>query len=167
METVRELFRQKGHKPVYSVKPQDSVTYALELMSDNDLGAVLVMENHHIIGIFSERDNARKTELRDRPAHSTPVREVMVDKVIYVTPDYTLEECLAIMENKKIRHLPVIEDNEVIAMIGIQEISGTLIKDQEFMIGELTKYITGALIYEKEKWSHYPELVNQTESIKK
>lgn len=158
METISELFRQKGHKPVYSVQPQDSVAFALELMSDNDLGAVLVMENHQIIGIFSERDNARKTVLRDRPAQTTPVSEVMVDKVIYVTPSYTLEECLAIMESKKIRHLPVLEENEVIAMIGIQEISGTLIKDQEFMIGELTKYITGALIYEKEDGPHHPNL---------
>lgn len=86
----------------------------------------------------------------------------MVDKVVYVTPNYTLEECLAIMESKKIRHLPVLEENKVIAMIGIQEISGTLIEDQDFLIGELTKYITGALIYEKDESPHNPSLVKQS-----
>lgn len=161
METIRDLFRYKGHQPVHSVRPQDTVAKALEMMSNFDIGAILVIEHDEIVGIFSERDNARKTAIRNHAPESTLVSEVMVDQVVYVSPDYKLEECLALMNSKNIRHLPVIENNKVIALIGIQEVSCNLIEDKEFMIGELTKYITGSFIYEKEKSKHETKLVIQ------
>jgi len=149
METIDDLFRHKGHRPVYSVRPQDTVAAALKVMSDCDAGAILVMNDEKIVGIFSERDNARKTTIRNQSPESTLVGDVMVKQVIYVSPDYKLSECLAIMESKKIRHLPVLDQGQVIALVGIQDVSGSLIEDQEFLIGELTKYITGGYMCEK------------------
>lgn len=149
METLRDLFKHRGHKPIYSVTPEDTVETALKIMSDYDAGAILVMENEKILGIFSERDNARKTTIRNQSPQTTKIGEVMVKDVIYVNPEYKLSECLALMENKKIRHLPVLEKGQVIALIGIQDVSGSLIEDQEFMIGELTKYITGGYMNEQ------------------
>lgn len=159
METLKDLFKHRGHKPVYSVRPHDTVETALKLMSDYDTGAILVMENDKILGIFSERDNARKTTIRNQSPQTTRICDVMVKQVIYVSPDYKLTECLALMENKRIRHLPVLDNGQVIALIGIQDVSGSLIEDQEFMIGELTKYITGGYMCEKAPTNPVKELM--------
>jgi CBS domain-containing protein len=113
-------------------------------MADKDIGAVLVLEAGRIAGIFSERDYARKIILKGKASRETPVRDIMTSHVLYVRPEQTVADCMALMTNKHIRHLPVLAGDELIGLISIGDVVKAIIDEQEFMIEQLEKYITGA-----------------------
>ncbi|MBL8397190.1 MAG: CBS domain-containing protein [Candidatus Accumulibacter sp.] len=142
MKTLRQLLASKNRTPV-SVAPADSVFDALKVMSANNVGAVLVLDQNKLVGIFSERDYARKGILHGKASKDTAVRELMSDKVLYVTPDQSIEECMAIMTDKHFRHLPILEDGQVIGIISIGDVVKETISAQQFIIAQLEKYITG------------------------
>jgi CBS domain-containing protein len=142
MVTVNQLLRRKGHE-IWSVHPEGSVYDALTLMAEKGIGAVLVLENEHLVGIMSERDYARKIVLMGRVSRETLVRDIMTAPVITVRPDQSVEECMALMTNKRIRHLPVMEADELIGVISIGDVVKSIISEQEFVIDQLERYITG------------------------
>jgi CBS domain-containing protein len=142
MKTVRELLQAKGYD-IWSVAPDDSVYDALKLMAGKNVGAVLVIGAGNLVGILSERDYARKVILKGKTSRDTPVREIMTEKVVYVRPDQTSAECMALMTDKRVRHLPVIENDQLIGIISIGDVVKEIISHQEFMLEQLENYITG------------------------
>ena len=143
MITLKQMLAAKN-RPLAVVTPNDSVYHALSLMAMHDVGALLVLENEQLIGIFSERDYARKLILQGKSSKETLVREIMSDKVAYVTPGATVDECMALMTEKRFRHLPVLsEDNEVVGIISIGDLVKATSSNQQFLISELERYITG------------------------
>lgn len=142
MRSVRHLLESKGFD-VYSIGPEHTVFEALEEMADKGVGALLVMDGEALKGIFSERDHARSVDLEGRSARETKVREVMTSEVITVTPDQTIDDCMGLMTNRRIRHLPVVEDGGVIGVISIGDVVKEVIAEQEFHIDQLQKYISG------------------------
>ena len=142
MQTVSQLLDSKGHE-VFSVLPDDSVRHALQIMAKHDVGALLVMEDDHLRGIFSERDYARKVILESRNSIDTDVCQVMTDKVLCVSPAQTIPECFALMTNKRIRHLPVLDHKKVVGLLSIGDCVKATIHDQEFVIEQLENYISG------------------------
>lgn len=142
MHTVSQLLDAKGHD-VFSVAPDDSVLYALELMAKHDVGALVVMDDDHLRGIISERDYARKVILDGRTSEDTKVSQVMTAKVLCASPSQTIPECFALMTDKRIRHLPVLEHKKVIGMLSIGDCVKATIHDQEFVIEQLENYISG------------------------
>lgn len=143
MQTVKDLLVYRGNARVYRVAPFDTVAAALETMCERDLSAILVMDGEEVVGLFSERDYARKLLLQGKSSLVTPVRDVMNRDVLYVTPDDALEECLALMTNKHIRHLPVLDGGRVLALISIDDVVEATLDGKEFLIAELTRYVTG------------------------
>jgi CBS domain-containing protein len=141
MHTVAEVLEFKGRE-VWWVAPTASVLDALGLMAQRDVGALLVMENDRLVGIFSERDYARKVVLVGKASKHTPVSEVLTSKVLWVPPERTVEECMALMTDKHIRHLPVLSEGRVVGMLSIGDIVRAVISQQKFIIGELERYIT-------------------------
>jgi CBS domain-containing protein len=129
MNTARDLIAFKGGE-VWSVDPDDTVFDALNLMADKDIGAVLVMEGERLVGMLSERDYARKVILRGKSSKTTPVREIMSTRVITVGPDQSCRDCMEIMSNHHVRHLPVIEDNYVIGVISVSDVMREIIYQQ-------------------------------------
>jgi CBS domain-containing protein len=142
MHTVAEVLTFKG-SDVWSVPPEASVREALEIMAQRDIGALLVMKDDKLCGIFSERDYARKVVLAGKASKDTPVSEVLTAKVLWVPPERTVEECMALMTDKHIRHLPVLEGERVVGMLSIGDVVRSLIWQQQFIIGELERYISG------------------------
>ena len=142
MKTVKQLLQAKG-RDIWSISPDASVYEALLLLADKDVGALLVLEDENLKGILSERDYARKVILKGKSSRDTPVREIMTAKVFYVRPDQTIEDCMALMTDKHIRHLPVLEDNQVVGVISIGDVVKAIISEQEFIIAQLENYITG------------------------
>ena len=142
-KTVRQLLQSKGHD-VHSLEPRATVYEALRMMADQNVGALLVREGERLVGIFSERDYARKVILRGKSSRETPVEDVMTSDVISVTPDQTLGDCMELMTDKRIRHLPVMEDGRLIGVISIGDVVKAVISEQEFLIEQLQSYITGA-----------------------
>jgi CBS domain-containing protein len=143
MKTLKQLLAAKT-KPLAVVAPTDSVFHALSLMAQHDVGALLVLEGEQLVGIFSERDYARKIILHGKSSKETLVREIMSDKVAYVTPTATIDECMALMTEKHFRHLPVLaEDGTVVGMVSIGDMVKETICDQQFLIKELERYIAG------------------------
>ncbi len=142
MKTVKDLLKGKGYD-IWAVAPDDSVYDALKLMADKNVGAVLVMDADHLVGILSERDYARRVLFKGKLPEETPVREIMTEKVLWVRPDQTVEECMALMTNKRVRHLPVFEGDQLIGVISIGDVVKAIISEQEFMIEQLEHYITG------------------------
>jgi CBS domain-containing protein len=142
MQTVRDLLRAKGNA-VYSVSPDATVFEALQVMADKDIGALLVVDGGRPVGIMSERDYARKVALKGKTAQETRIREIMTEKVIYMRPEQTVNECMSVMTNRRIRHLPVMEDDRLTGMISIGDVVKAIISEQEFMITQLENYITG------------------------
>jgi CBS domain-containing protein len=132
------------NRPLAVVTPDDSVFHALSLMAMHDVGAVLVLDGEHLVGIFTERDYARKLILQGKSSKETLVSEIMSDKVAYVTLDATVDECMALMTEKHFRHLPVLsDDGEVIGIVSIGDLVKATISNQQFMISQLEHYITG------------------------
>jgi len=144
MNTVREILRTKGPE-VWSITPDATVYDALKLMADKNVGAVLVTDANHLVGILSERDYARKVILYGKSSKDTLIREIMTERVIYVRPEQTTEECMALMTDKRVRHLPVLEDDLVIGVISIGDVVKSIISEQEFMIEQLEHYISGTV----------------------
>jgi CBS domain-containing protein len=143
MTTVSKLLRAKGND-IWSVTPDTMVYEALKLMADKNIGAVLAISEDRVEGIFSERDYARKVILKGKSSKETPVSEIMTRGVIFVRPDQSVEECMAVMTDKRIRHLPVLQDDKKLAgIISIGDVVKTIILEQEVMINHLEGYITG------------------------
>lgn len=143
MKTLKQLLAEK-RRPLALVSPNDTVFHALTVMAQHDVGALLVLDGEHLVGIFSERDYARKIILHGKSSRETQVKEIMSDKVAYVTPDRSLEECMALMTEKHFRHLPVLDnDGAVVGMISIGDLVKETISAQQFLISELERYISG------------------------
>ncbi|MDR9416224.1 MAG: CBS domain-containing protein [Gracilimonas sp.] len=137
---VKEILNQKG-RDIYSVKPDDSVYSAISKMAEYQVGALLVMEDHKIAGIISERDYRNKVILKGRTSKTTPVRDIMTDKVIRVNTDDTINLCMQLMTDKKIRHLPVMDNDQVVGVISIGDVVKTVIAKQKSEIDSLRDYI--------------------------
>lgn len=142
MKTVAELLRVKPAR-VVSVSPMQSVLEAIKVLAAEDIGAAIVMEGGRLAGIFSERDYTRKVILKGRSSDTTRVEEIMTPNVIVVTPRTRARECMQLMSEKNIRHLPVVEEGRVIGMVSIRDIVSDIIADQDFTIEQLEHYISG------------------------
>jgi CBS domain-containing protein len=142
MQTIREILDKKGSE-LFCVAPDVSVFEALKLMADKNIGAVLVMEGEKLEGIMSERDYARKIALKGKFSKEVPVREIMSSKVICVGPEQTINNTKAIMISKRIRHLPVLEEDKLIGLISIGDVVNALLDENLFVIDQLETYIKG------------------------
>ncbi len=143
MDTVRDLIRTKGSQ-IFSVKPDTSVLEALKLMADKNIGAVMVMDGDKVAGILSERDCVRKVDLVGKTSKSAKVSEVMTTKVLYVDDTQPLDECMAIMIDKNIRHLPVYENGKLVGLISVRDVLKQVVDYQKFMISQLEHYIVSS-----------------------
>lgn len=141
MLKVSQILASKAKNAVYAVAPSQMVIEALELMAARNIGAVMVIEHDRLVGIFSERDYARKGILKDRKAKSTPVSEVMTANVFTVRPEDSIEDCMQLMSERKFRHLPVLEGSEVVGIISISDVVTAIIQEQQFRIQSLEQYI--------------------------
>lgn len=143
MKTLKQLIEAKN-KPLAIITPEDTVLHALEMMAASDVGALLVMDGEQLSGVFSERDYARKVILQGKSSRQTKVSEVMTGKVICLTQERSLEECMAIMTEKHIRHLPILDDRDkIMGIISIGDVVKEMIHHQQFIIDQLEDYITG------------------------
>ena len=142
MTSIRQLLEKKGGD-VWSTSPEASVYDALLLLAEKNVGALLVLQDGEPVGIVSERDYARKVVLHGKVSMETPVMEIMTEDVISVGPQITVKEALALMTEKHIRHLPVIEGTKIVGLISIGDLVKSIIAEQEFLINQLEKYISG------------------------
>jgi len=142
MPTAHDILRSKGHT-VHSVRPTDTVLAALGVMAKHDIGAVLVLSEERLVGIFTERDYARKVVLAGRSSKDSPVSAVMTAHVVCVTPNRSVDECMGLMTEKRLRHLPVVEHKRVVGVVSIGDLVKETINDQQFTITQLQSYIAG------------------------
>lgn len=142
MTVVSQILQSKG-SGTWTVEPDTTVFAALELMAEHNIGALVVVENDEVVGIFSERDYARKVILLGKSSRQTAVRDIMTPDVICIAPRQTVEKCMAIMTDKHIRHLPVLDDGRLIGVISIGDVVKTIINDQQVIINHLEDYIYG------------------------
>jgi CBS domain-containing protein len=142
MKTVAELLRLKPAR-VVKITPEISVLEAIKVLAAEDIGAAIVMTGDRLAGIFSERDYTRKVILKGRSSDTTRVEEIMTHNVVVVSPRTRARECMALMTEKNIRHLPVVDEGRVIGMVSIRDIVGDIIADQDFTIEQLEHYISG------------------------
>jgi len=142
MKTVKDLLRTKG-QAIWSIDADASILDALKLMAAKEIGALMVMVGGQITGIVSERDYARKVVLHGKSSKDTPVREIMTRKVLYLRPEQTVEECMALMTDKHIRHMPVLDGDQMIGVVSIGDIVKSIISEQQFLISHLENYIRG------------------------
>ncbi len=140
MKTVQQLLDSK-HPRLVSVSPDTTVLDTLKLMAEKEIGAVLVLDGDRLAGIFSERDYARKVVLQGKSSKDMAVREIMTDKVVCVRPEHTIEECMGLMTDKRIRHLPVLDHKKVVGIISIGDVVKEMLSEQEFVIKQLESYI--------------------------
>ena len=141
MHTAADILRSKGND-VWSVEPEDTILVAIELMAERQVGALLVMNNGKLTGIVTERDYARKVALEGRSSKDALVREIMSTKVLCARPEQTVQECMALMSDKRARHLPVVDHKQVIGVISIGDLVKSIIAEQKFEIEALQYYIT-------------------------
>jgi CBS domain-containing protein len=142
MTTIRQVLEEKGYE-VLAIEPGASVYSAIEIMAENGIGALMVMKGNQPVGLISERDYARKVILKGRSSRDTEVREIMASHVYCVHPDQTVEECMALMTEKRVRHLPVTEDDLVVGIVSIGDLVKTVIAEQRYIIDQLEHYICG------------------------
>ena len=142
MPSVGQILAVKG-KDVWSVEPDVQVYDALKLMAEKDVGALLVIKDKQVVGILSERDYARKVVLKGKTSMATPVSEIMTKNVIFVEPDQTTEDCMALMTVNRFRHLPVLENGELLGIISIGDVVQSIISENELLISQLENYIKG------------------------
>ena len=140
MHTAGEILREKGGQ-IWSVSPDVAIIEALRTMAEKSVGALLVMDNEKLIGIVTERDYARKVALEERSSRQSLVREIMSTRVLCVRPDQTVQECMALMSDKRARHLPVLDHKKVIGVVSIGDLVKAIIADQQFEIEQLQHYI--------------------------
>ncbi|MCL4812437.1 MAG: CBS domain-containing protein [Vicinamibacteraceae bacterium] len=138
--TVRQML--VGKHEVYAVSPRDTVLTALGVMAQQNIGAVLVLDGGDLSGIFSERDYARKVVLQGKASKDTPVAEVMTTRVVSIAPDWTAEQCMALMTDRRIRHLPVLDGDRLVGVISIGDVVRAVVREQEDHIHHLEHYIT-------------------------
>jgi len=142
MATVNQILKTKDTAIIY-VSPDNMVIDALRIMADKNIGAIVVMENGKLKGIFSERDYARKIVLKAKASGNTPIRDIMTTYLYTVTPDTTIDECMEIMSDRNIRHLPVVENDELMGLISIGDLVRFIIEEQKLTIKTLEGYISG------------------------
>lgn len=147
MSNVRRLLEAKGNE-VWSISPEFTVFEALQMMAEKEVGALVVLDGEKLVGVFSERDYARKVALKERSSRNSPVRDMMTAEVICVSPDGTVDDCMKLMTAKRVRHLPVMEEEKLVGIVSIGDVVKKVISDQEFTIQELEKYIVGG-VYRK------------------
>jgi CBS domain-containing protein len=140
--TIKEILSYKGGQ-VWSVSPEDTVFDAIQLMADKNVGALLVTEAGRLVGILSERDYTRKVALKGKSSKQTAVREILSGHVIHITPDHTVEECLRLMTDHRIRHLPVLEEDRLVGVVSIGDLVNWIISAQSSTIHQLQTYISG------------------------
>ena len=143
MTAAADILKSIADPTVHAVKPDDSVFDALQRMADKGIGSLLVMEGEAIIGILTERDYARKIALKGRTSELTLVRDVMTTSVLFVKPAQTSEECMALMTNNRVRHLPVVDDGKLLGLISIGDLVKDIISEQKFTIEQIEHYIIG------------------------
>ena len=144
MKTVAQVLKAKPVQAVFTIAPATTVFEAIKLMSEKNIGALLVTDGDKIVGIFTERDYARKIALKGHSSKSTPVGEIMSSQVIYVQPDQTNEECMALMTDIRVRHLPVLDQGKLIGILSIGDLVKDMISEQKFIIDQLQHYISGS-----------------------
>lgn len=142
MRSVAEMLRGKGHD-VWTVSPAATVYEALSLMAFKNVGALVVLEGPRVVGMISERDYARNVILQGKSSRDTPVKDIMTPRVYYVRPEQSALECMALMTDKHVRHLPVLEDDRLVGVISIGDAVKAIIEEQEFVIRQYEEYITG------------------------
>jgi CBS domain-containing protein len=142
MYTVKQLLDSKP-RDVVTIAPDASVFEALELMAERDIGAVVVVHDGYVVGILSERDYARKVILHNKSSREIAVDAIMTDRVLYVGPTHTIDECMALMTDKRIRHLPVMDGDRLIGVLSIGDLVKATISEQDFTIRQLERYIMG------------------------
>jgi len=142
MQTVRQILDDKGDT-VFSVGPEDTVFESLRRMADKGVGSLLVMDGDRLVGIVTERDYARKVILEGKSSKTTPVGEIMTRRVLCVTPERTVDECMALMSDKRARHLPVVDHKRVVGVVSIGDLVKSVISQQQVLIDQLQHYISG------------------------
>ncbi len=138
---VKQILDSKG-RDIWSVNPENSVFEVIKIMAEKGVGALLVMEDDELVGIVSERDYARKVILKGRSSKGTPVKDIMTRDVITTEPEKSIEDCMTLMTEKRIRHLPVVFDEKVVGVLSIGDLVKSIIADQQFQIEQLENYIT-------------------------
>jgi CBS domain-containing protein len=143
MTSVAQILKSKPNQSVHTITASDSVYDAIKLMAEKQIGALVVTDRDSIAGIITERDYARKVVLKDRSSKTTPVRDIMSKAVRFVRPDQSSDECMALMTDRRIRHLPVIDQERLVGMISIGDLVKNIIAEQQFTIQQLEHYIAG------------------------
>ena len=143
MTTAAQILSSKPDKTIYTTTPAASVFDAVKLMAEKSIGALVVMESETVVGLITERDYARKIALLARSSKDTPVRDIMTSPVMYVRPVQTSEECMALMTEKRLRHLPVMDNGKLIGLVSIGDLVKDVISEQKFIIEQLEHYIAG------------------------
>jgi len=143
MPTAADVLRAKSSQHTYHVSPDTTVFEAIGLMSDKGIGAVIVMQGDQLVGMFSERDYTRKIALMDRSSRTTLVSEIMTTTLTTVEPSTSIEQCLSLMTDKHIRHLPLLKEGKLVGMLSIGDLVKTMIAEQQKMIDQLQSYISG------------------------
>ncbi len=142
MKSVSDILNFKGHE-IWAVKPDDTIFDSLQLMAEKEIGALLVMDGDKLVGIVTERDYARKVILEGKSSKSSSVTEIMTKQVLCVAPERTIEECMALMTDKRARHLPVLDHKRVIGLVSIGDLVKAMISEQKMLIDQLQHYISG------------------------
>ena len=142
MTTIKQILDTKGYA-VWSIHPQESVFAAIQQMAEKEVGALVVLEGDAVVGIISERDYARKVTLKGRSDRETAVQDIMTPDVIFVRLDQSIEECMSIVTERRIRHLPVLDNERLVGIISIGDLVKTIIAEQQFIIEQLEHYISG------------------------
>jgi len=143
MKTAAQILKSKPEQVVHTIGPGASVYEAVQLMADKNVGALVVVEQGTVVGIVSERDYARKVVLLARSSKDTPLRDIMSSPVMYVRPDQTTEQCMALMTENRLRHLPVMDGTELVGLVSIGDLVKATISEQQFIIEQLEHYISG------------------------
>ena len=142
MDTIRQLLDKKGNE-VWSIHPDNSVFDAIKMMADKQVGSLVVLEDDKIVGIITERHYARNVILKGKSSPETKVQDIMTSRVICTQPEQTVRECMAVMTEKRIRHLPVVDQMRLVGLVSIGDLVKSIIEDQEFTIEQLIHYIHG------------------------
>jgi len=140
---IRQLLDEKGYL-IHAIAPEAMVIDAIKMMSEMGIGALLVLEEGNLVGIISERDYTRKVILQNRSSLNTPVRDIMTSKVLYMSPEQTVDECMVLMSKHRIRHMPVMDNGKPVGVLSIKDVMKNIISEKDFIIHQLETYISGA-----------------------